>query len=95
MIEDHERRAPDVLDTLSTRPPEHHKRRATDMSYKIDIEHVATSGGQQICQTSLTKSTRPPEHHQRRAADTSDKLDIDFAAIKAPHAADSRYVKQA
>ncbi|KAK3798423.1 hypothetical protein RRG08_059865 [Elysia crispata] len=32
--------------TKSTRPPEHHKRRATDMSDKLDIEHAATRAPQ-------------------------------------------------
>ncbi|KAK3798673.1 hypothetical protein RRG08_017289 [Elysia crispata] len=65
--------------TYSTRPPEHHKWRGTDMSDKLHIEYAATrapeaagkrydrqasqgarghqsttSGGQQICQKSLT-----------------------------------------
>ncbi|KAK3798427.1 hypothetical protein RRG08_059869 [Elysia crispata] len=79
------------------RPPEHHKWRATDMSDKLDIEHAAarapqstTSGGQQICQTSLTLSTRPPEHHKWRLADMSYKLDIEHTATRAPQVASTR-----
>ncbi|KAK3798677.1 hypothetical protein RRG08_017292 [Elysia crispata] len=94
MIEDHERRAPDVLDTLSTRPPEHYKRRLADMSDILDIEHAATRAPQVAGNRYVIQASHRARGHQKRAADMSYKLDIEHAAIIAPQVAGRRYVRR-